>query len=126
MAAVSPVIRLKAPFASRTYDRFAGLDEVQYFADRSLQLPRSEGRLQPNHRGARGQAEVQRNPVPPSRPDADRLGVDEAATSLTGHAGSCRFARSGNSKWRWANATRWVSPGFDLNDMGVRRRAISS
>ena len=57
------------------------------------------------------------------RPDADHLGVDGAATSLSGHAGTFRFARYGNSKWRWANATRWVSPGFDLNDIGFLRQA---
>ena len=89
------------------------VDFVQYFANRSYVLE-AKGAFSRITGDTAAITEVQRNPVHYyQRPDADHLGVDEAATSLTGHAGTFRFARYGNSKWRWANATRWVSPGFD-------------
>jgi hypothetical protein len=67
---------------------------------------------------------LQQNPVHYyQRPDADHLGLEPDATSLTGHAGTLRVARYGNSKWRWGNQARWASPGFDLNDVGFLRQA---
>ena len=99
------------------------LDFVQYFANRSYVLE-AKGAFSRITGDAAAITELQRNPVHYyQRPDADHLGLDGAATSLSGHAGTFRFARYGNSKWRWANATRWVSPGFDLNDIGFLRQA---
>ena len=99
------------------------VDFVQYFANRSYVLE-AKGAFSRITGDPAAITELQRNPVHYyQRPDADHLGVDGAATSLSGHAGTFRFARYGNSKWRWANATRWVSPGFDLNDIGFLRQA---
>jgi hypothetical protein len=57
------------------------------------------------------------------REGASHLGFDANRTSLSGHGGALRIARYGNSKWRWSNATQWVSPGLDLNDVGYLRQA---
>jgi hypothetical protein len=57
------------------------------------------------------------------RPDADHLDVDPDATSLSGHGGTLRVARYGNSKWTWGESVRWLSPGLDLNDVGYLQRA---
>jgi hypothetical protein len=67
---------------------------------------------------------LQTNPVHYyQRPDADHLGVEANATSLSGHAGTVRVARYGNSKWRWSESVRWMSPGLELNDVGYLRQA---
>ncbi len=57
------------------------------------------------------------------RADADHLDVDPDATSMSGHGGTVRFARYGNSKWTWGESVRWMSPGLDLNDVGYLQRA---
>ena len=57
------------------------------------------------------------------RPDASHLGVDEAATSLSGHGGSVRFGRSESSRLRLTDHFHWYSPGLELNDLGYLRQA---
>ncbi len=59
------------------------------------------------------------------RPDADHLRLDGTRTSLSGHGGSLRVERRGNSKWRLAEQLRWASPGLDLNALGYLRQADS-
>jgi hypothetical protein len=99
------------------------LDVVQYFANRSYVLE-GKGAFSRISGDRTAVTELQRSPVHYyQRPDADHLTLDTEATSLTGHAGAVRFARYGNSKWRWGNQTLWTSPGFDLNDVGFLRQA---
>ncbi len=67
---------------------------------------------------------LQTNPVHYyQRPDASHLGVDENATSLSGHGGSLRFGRSGNARFGVTDHFHWYSPGLDLNDVGYLRQA---
>jgi Domain of unknown function (DUF5916)/Carbohydrate family 9 binding domain-like len=57
------------------------------------------------------------------RPDADYLGVDPLATSLSGHAGSVAFSKIGGERTRFNTNVGFKSPGFDINDLGFQRRA---
>ena len=57
------------------------------------------------------------------RPDADYLGVDADATSLSGHAGSISFGKISGESTRFSSFFGYKSPGFDTNDLGFMRRA---
>ena len=57
------------------------------------------------------------------RPDADHVEVDEAATALSGHAGSINFGKIAGEKTRFSASYGYKSPGFDMNDLGFQRRA---
>ncbi len=57
------------------------------------------------------------------RVGAGNLGVDSSAASLSGYGGSLSFGRIGNSKWRYSEAVRWISPGLELNDLGFLKQA---
>jgi hypothetical protein len=68
--------------------------------------------------------EVQENNVHAfQRPDADYLGVDPLATSLSGHAGSAGFGKIAGERTRFNTNFGYKSPGFDINDLGFQRRA---
>ena len=53
----------------------------------------------------------------------DYLGVDRNSRSLNGTSGYVEAGRKGNSKWSFSEKFTWVSPGFDLNDIGYLRQA---
>jgi len=100
-----------------------GIDFVHYFDDRFWVLDargiasRVEGDPQAIHA-------LQTNPVHYyQRPDATHLGVDETATSLSGHGGSVRFGTSGKGRFRATSHFHWYSPGLELNDVGYLRQA---
>ncbi len=57
------------------------------------------------------------------RPDADYLGVDAGATSLSGHAGSLSFGKISGETTRFNSYIGYKTPGFDTNDLGFMRRA---
>ena len=57
------------------------------------------------------------------RPDADYLGVDTAATTLQGHAGSVSFGKISGESTRFSSYVGYKTPGFDTNDLGFMRRA---
>jgi hypothetical protein len=52
------------------------------------------------------------------RPDNDYESVDSTRTSLSGHAGSARFGRTGGGDWKFQLGAAWRSPGFEINDLG--------
>lgn len=100
-----------------------GIDFMQYYSNRSWVLDAMAVMSQVN-----GDREaiyaLQTNAVHYyQRPDAGHLGVDENATSLSGHGGSVRFGRSSSSRLRLTNHFHWYSPGLDLNDLGYLRQA---
>ncbi len=100
-----------------------GLDFTRYFADRAWVLEASGifSRVDGDGEAIRG---LQTNAVHYyQRPDASHLGVDENATSLSGHGGSVRFGRSGKSRLGVTDHFLWYSPGLDLNDVGYLRQA---
>ncbi len=57
------------------------------------------------------------------RPDADYLGVDFDATTLSGHAGSISVGKIAGETIRFSSYVGYKSPGFDTNDLGFMRRA---
>jgi hypothetical protein len=57
------------------------------------------------------------------RPDADHLTYDSTRTSLTGHGGSVRIGKAGNSPFIYNLRFNWRSPGLELNDLGFLRHA---
>ncbi len=100
-----------------------GVDFTRHFANRSWLLDASAvfSQIQGDHEAIRA---LQTNPVHYyQRPDAGHLGVDERATSLSGHGGSVRFGRSETSRLRLTDHLHWYSPGLDLNDLGFLRQA---
>jgi hypothetical protein len=100
-----------------------GLDFTRFFADRAWVLEASAlfSRVDGDREAIHA---LQTNAVHYyQRPDASHLGVDENATSLSGHGGSVRFGRSGTSRWGLTDHFLWYSPGLDLNDVGYLRQA---
>ena len=57
------------------------------------------------------------------RPDADHLSFDPDRTSLTGSAGALALEKIGGEHWRGNANIEWVSPGFEVNDLGFQREA---
>jgi hypothetical protein len=57
------------------------------------------------------------------RPDAEHLHLDPTLTSLTGTSGAFGFAKIGGGHWLGSVNTYWVSPGFEVNDIGFLRQA---
>jgi len=53
----------------------------------------------------------------------DYLGVDPTRQSLSGTGGFLKIGRRGNAKWTFAETFGWLTPGFDLNDVGYLREA---
>ena len=51
------------------------------------------------------------------------LGVDENRTSLNGTGGYLKAGRKGNAKWAFSEMYSWLSPGFELNDIGFLKQA---
>ncbi len=100
-----------------------GVDFIQYYSNRSWVLDANAVFSQIN--GSRQAIHaLQTNAVHYyQRPDASHLGVDDNATSLTGHGGSVRFGRSDSSRLRLTDHFHWYSPGLDLNDIGYLRQA---
>ncbi len=100
-----------------------GVDFIRYFANRSWLLEATG--LFSNVTGDRQAIRaLQTNPVHYfQRPDASHLGVDETATSLSGHGGFVRFGTSEKGRLRLTDHFLWYSPGLDLNDLGYLRQA---
>ncbi|MGH7508928.1 MAG: DUF5916 domain-containing protein [Gemmatimonadales bacterium] len=55
------------------------------------------------------------------RPDAGYLGVDSAATSLTGYAARISLNKQ-KGNWMFNSAVGVVDPGFEINDLGFQFR----
>ena len=55
------------------------------------------------------------------RPDVTHVSVDSTATSLSGHAGRVAVNKQ-KGNFRLNTAFGWVSPGYDVNDMGFLSR----
>ena len=54
------------------------------------------------------------------RPDATYLGVDSAATSLSGWTGALNVSKSAGLHWTGNLRTSAVSPGYEINDLGFQ------
>ncbi len=53
----------------------------------------------------------------------DYLEVDPTRQSLSGTGGYLKLGRKGNARWTFAETFGWLTPGFDLNDVGYLREA---
>lgn len=58
-----------------------------------------------------------------NRVDADYLSVNPDKTSLNGYAGELSFAKYGGEHWRGSLTYSFVSPGYEVNDIGFENRA---
>jgi hypothetical protein len=56
------------------------------------------------------------------RPDAPYLGVDSAATSLTGYSAGVSLSKQAGAHWRGSIAGALTSPAFEVNDLGFQTR----
>ena len=57
------------------------------------------------------------------RPDAKTIRLDSNNTYLNGHGGFVSLGKFSNSGWNFMGWLSWVSPGFELNDIGFLRMA---
>ncbi len=53
----------------------------------------------------------------------DYLGVRTENHTMSGTGGYFKVGRKGNAKWTFFESFAWLTPGFDLNDMGYLREA---
>jgi len=57
------------------------------------------------------------------RPGADYLDYDITRTSLSGFGGKVEVGKGSGGHWKYSTALSWLTPGFDLNDIGYMRTA---
>ncbi len=57
------------------------------------------------------------------RPDADYVTYDPTRTSLFGYSASLQASKNAGKHWLWGTGIWADSPGLELNDIGVIRRA---
>ena len=57
------------------------------------------------------------------RPDAEHVGVDSSASSLSGHGGTFTIGKAGQGNIKYNFLTTWRSPGLELNDIGFLKVA---
>lgn len=57
------------------------------------------------------------------RPGADYLDYDINRTSLSGLGGKVEIGKGSGGHWKYSTALSWLTPGFDLNDLGYMRTA---
>ena len=102
----------------------AGLDFTQFFANR-LYYVEMKGMFSSLNGTANAITRLQRNAVHYYQRTSGRdyLGVDENRTSLSGTGGYLKAGRKGNAKWAFSETFSWLSPGFDLNDVGYLMQA---
>jgi hypothetical protein len=57
------------------------------------------------------------------RPDADHVEWDPFATAMRGHSGSINFSKIAGERTRGSFGVGYLSPGFEVNDLGFQQRA---
>jgi len=75
---------------------------------------------------ARSWRSLRRRRAPPatsSGPTPTISTYDPDRTSLTGTSGSFSLDKIGGRHWRGSLASYWISPGFEINDLGFQRQA---
>jgi hypothetical protein len=102
----------------------AGVDFTQFFNNR-LYYVEMKGMFSSLNGSAAAITRLQRNAVHYYQRTSGRdyLGVDENRTSLNGTGGYVKAGRKGNAKWSFTETFSWLSPGFDLNDVGYLKQA---
>lgn len=101
-----------------------GIDVRHLFHDRDFRL---EARLLGSHLRGSEEAILGAQTAPAryfQRPDNGHAEVDPTRTTLSGHAGSVMFTRTGNrTNLMYQVGAAWRSPGFEINDLGFMRNA---
>jgi len=102
----------------------AGLDFTQFFAKR-LYYIEMKGMFSSMNGSAAAITRLQKNAVHYYQRTSgqDYLHVDENRTSLNGTGGYLKLGRKGNAKWTFSETYNWLSPGFDMNDIGYLKQA---
>ncbi|WP_277466032.1 DUF5916 domain-containing protein [Parabacteroides sp. PF5-6] len=102
----------------------AGVDFTQYFNNRLYYID-----LKAMFSSLQGSEEaiqlLQQSPVHYyQRASAQNyLGVDPTRTALNGTGGYLKVGRKGNARWSFSETFNWLSPGFDLNNVGYLKQA---
>ena len=114
--------RLDNYFVRNTFT--AGMDFTQFFANR-LYYVEMKGMISSLNGSTDAITRLQRNAVHyyQRASGRDYLGVNENRTSLNGTGGYLKAGRKGNAKWAFSETFSWLSPGFDLNDVGYLKQA---
>jgi len=101
-----------------------GLDFTQYFSNRLYYID-MKGMFSSLNGSADAITQLQMNPVHyfQRTSSKDYLNVGENRTSLNGTGGYLKAGRKGNIKWSFSETFNWLSPGFDLNDIGYLKQA---
>ena len=102
----------------------AGIDFMQFFANR-LYYVDMKGMFSSLNGSSEAVTRLQRNAIHYYQRTSGRdyLKVDENRTSLNGTGGYLKVGRKGNAKWSFSETFSWLSPGFDLNDIGYLKQA---
>lgn len=102
----------------------AGIDYTHYFNNRLYYID-AKGMFSSLNGNREAITRIQLSPVHYyQRTSATGyLGVDENRTSLNGTGGYVKVGRKGNAKWSFSEEFNWMSPGFDLNDIGYLKQA---
>ena len=102
----------------------AGLDFTQFFNNR-LYYVEMKGMFSSLNGSESAISRLQRNAVHyyQRASSKDYLGVDANRTALNGTGGYVKAGRKGNAKWSFTETFSWLSPGFDLNDVGYLKQA---
>jgi hypothetical protein len=102
----------------------AAIDYTHYFNNRLYYID-AKGMLSSLEGSRQAITLLQNNPVHyyQRASAAGYLGVDERRTSLNGTGGYVKAGRKGNAKWSFSEEFNWMSPGFDLNDIGYLKQA---
>jgi hypothetical protein len=114
--------RLKDNLIRNAYT--AGVDFTQFFNNR-LYYVEMKGMFSSLSGSTAAITRLQRNAVHyyQRTSSSDYLGVDMNRTSLNGTGGYVKAGRKGNAKWSFSETFSWLSPGFDLNDVGYLKQA---
>ena len=99
------------------------VDFMQYFKNREYYV---KGNVQYSYVEGSQDAMVslQRSPVHYyQREGAPHISVNDSRTNLQGNAGNVTIGRGGENKIASEHIYVWISPGFDLNDMGYLQSA---
>ena len=101
-----------------------GVDFTQYFANRLYYID-MKGMFSSLNGSSEAITRLQQNAVHYFQrvSGSDYLKVDENLTSLNGTGGYLKAGRKGNNKWSFSETFNWLSPGFDLNDVGYLKQA---
>ena len=102
----------------------AGIDFTQYFSNRLYYID-FKGMFSAVDGSQAAMVRRQRDAVHYFQRESAKgyLGVDSTLRSLSGTGGSIKIGRRGNAKLTFSQTFSWMTPGFNINDVGFQREA---